>query len=140
MNRSVVLVILIPLQTFRSWPLISGVPSTLESLQDLHTPRNRFFFSFICLRLVLLASNIKVYRIAMSVISSHSLSSRQILLWPPFKEIENNNCFKIYTARSDLKKSERKPLKHDYLEFLIDRSINGKRLCCRKQEAGMCKS
>ena len=44
MNRSAVLVILIPLQTFRSWPLISGVPSTLESLQDLHTPRNRFFF------------------------------------------------------------------------------------------------
>ena len=44
MNRSAVLVILIPLQTFRSWPLISGVPSTLESLHDLHTPRNRFFF------------------------------------------------------------------------------------------------
>ena len=43
MNRSAVLVILIPLQTFRSWPLISGVPSTLESLQGLHTPRNRFF-------------------------------------------------------------------------------------------------
>ena len=60
----------------------------------------------------------------MSVISSHSLLSRQILLWPPFKEIENNNCFKIYPARSDLKKSERKPLKHDYFEFLIDRSIN----------------
>lgn len=84
----------------------------------------QILFSFICLRLVLLASNIKVYRIAMSVISSHSLLSRQILLWPPFKEIENNNCFKIYPARSDLKKSERKPLKHDYLEFLIDRSIN----------------
>lgn len=42
----------------------------------------------------------------------------------PFNEIENNNCFKIYPARSDLKKSERKPLKHDYFEFLIDRSIN----------------
>ena len=111
MNRSAVLVILIPLQTFRSWPLISGVPSTLESLQGLHTPRNRFFFSFICLRLVLLASNIKVYRIAMSVISSHSLLSRQILLWPPFNEIENNNCFKIYPARSDLKKIRKKTIK-----------------------------
>lgn len=44
MNKSAVLVILIPLQTFRSWPLISEVPSTLGSLQGLHTPRNRFFF------------------------------------------------------------------------------------------------
>ena len=83
------------------------------------------FFSFICLRLVLLASNIKVYRIAMRVISSRSLNSRKILLWPPFNEIGNDNCFKIYPARSDLKKkSERKPLKHDYFECLIDRSIN----------------
>ena len=44
MNRSAVLVILIPLQTFRSWPLISGVPSTLESLQDLHTHEIDSFF------------------------------------------------------------------------------------------------
>ena len=44
MNRSVVLVILIPLQMFRSWPLISGVPSTLESLQDLHTHEIDSFF------------------------------------------------------------------------------------------------
>lgn len=69
------------------------------------------FFAFICLRLVLLASNIKVYRIPMRVISSHSLKSRQILIWPPFNEIENNNCFKIYPARSDLKKIRKKTIK-----------------------------
>ena len=71
----------------------------------------QILFSFICLRLVLLASNIKVYRIPMRVISSHSLKSRQILIWPPFNEIENNNCFKIYPARRDLKKIRKKTIK-----------------------------